>query len=182
MPDNRKALENGFAKAKKIIHDRIIKGLYVEADRLAMKAYESYESPMMGFTGQTWTGTAVGVFDKGSLVYYVSTKTIADMPDAVRSKLRADKQYFLENPYGYIMDYSGGNRKFTAVIDTDGGSSEADAVNFLREYKPSNSYAIVVVNGSEYAEYIQNILGGDVLFGTYRYAHNLRAAEIVKAV
>ena len=62
MADNSKALENGFNKAKQIIRERVEIGLMAEANKLAMKAYEMYHSPKMAFTGQTWTGTAVGAF------------------------------------------------------------------------------------------------------------------------
>lgn len=182
MADNRAALERGFAKANVIIRERITKGLMYEAEKLAMKAYETYRSPKMGFTGQTWTGTAVGVYIERRLSYYVSTKTIADMPEAVRSKLRTGKSYFLHKPYGYVMGYTGGDRKFTPTIDTDGGSSEQDAIKFLQEHKPASKYAIVVVNGSEYANYIENVMGGDVITGTYHYANKLRAVELVKSV
>ena len=63
MGTNTAALENGFNKATEIIRTRVIAGLRKEADKLALKAYDTYKSPLMGFTGNTWTGTAVGVYD-----------------------------------------------------------------------------------------------------------------------
>ena len=51
MTDNSRALENGFAKARLIIRERAEKGLMVEANKLAYKAFELYRSPLMGFTG-----------------------------------------------------------------------------------------------------------------------------------
>lgn len=183
MTDNSRALENGFAKARLIIRERAEKGLMVEANKLAYKAFELYRSPLMGFTGQTWTGTAVGVFSNGENIYTITTRHIANMPPPVRSKLRTGKVYFLKKPYGYIMDATGdgGNRFMRPVIDTDGDNSEADAIKFLRSYKPSTKYAIVVVNGSEYASYIEGMMDGDVLVGTYHYAHGLRAVDLSKA-
>lgn len=178
MGTNTAALENGFNKATEIIRTRVIAGLRKEADKLALKAYDTYKSPLMGFTGNTWTGTAVGVYDRGALVYYVSTKTIANMPSAVRSKLKLGKTYFLSKPYGYIMDYSSGNRTFTPYVDTDGGNSEQDAIKFLESNSPNSKFAITVVNGSEYANYVENLMGGDVLIGTYHYAKNLRVVDL----
>jgi hypothetical protein len=182
MSNNTAALNRGFSKMELIIRERITKGLIVEADKLAMKAYETYHSPLMGFTGQTWTGTAVGVFSNRSLAYYVSTRIIANMPNPVRKKLSFGKPAFLKEPYGYIMDFSGNNRFMRPTVATDEGISEQDAIKFLQSYHAHTKYAIVVVNGSEYANYIENSMGGDVITGTYHYASRLRAVEISHAV
>jgi hypothetical protein len=100
------------------------------------------------------------------------------MPSAVRSKLKIGKPYFLSKPYGYIMDYSSGNRTFTPYVDTDGGNSEQDAIKFLESNSPNSKFAITVVNGSEYANYVENLMGGDVLIGTHHYAKNLRVVDL----
>ena len=176
--NNSRALDNGFKKAKEIIHDRMLKGLIVEADKLAEKAYESYQSPKMGFTGQTWTGTAVGVYINGNLEYVVTTRNIGAKIPPVRSKLSNGENAFLETPYGYLMGESDGNRFFRSIISSDGGDSEKDAIDFLQSHKNTGSYGITVVNGSEYANYIENVMGGDVLIGTYHYAGYLRAVDL----
>ena len=181
MADNSKALENGFNKAKQIIRERVEKGLMVEANKLAYKAYEMYRSPLMGFTGQTWTGTAVGVYSNGALIYVITTRQIASMPPPVRNKLRAGRPSFLEKPYGYVMTGYGMDRWYQTIIDSNGGSSEQDALKFLQGHRTVGKYGITVVNGSEYANYIENEMGGDVLIGTYHYAHGLRAVDLVKA-
>ena len=177
MAENSKALENGFNKAKQIIRERVEKGLIAEANKLAYKAFDMYRSRLMGFTGQTWTGTAVGVFSNGVLIYVITTRQIASMSPPVRGKLKFGKPVYLKHPYG-----GGRDRAFVPIISTDGGNSEADAINFIKDYRPSGKYAIVVVNGSEYAKYIEQVMGGDVLIGTYHYAKGLRAVDLTKAV
>ena len=178
MSNNTAALERGIKKAKQIMQERIEICLVNEANKLALKAYESYTSPLMGFTGNTWTGTAVGVYSQGKLIYYITTRMIENMPAPVMSKLRLGRPAFLEKPYGYIMDYSGGNRWMRPTIDTDGGSSELDAIEFLESRIPTSQYGITVVNGSEYANYVENSMGGDVLIGTHHYAGRLRAIDL----
>lgn len=176
MADNSKALENGFNKAKQIIRKRVEIGLMAEANKLAMKAYEMYHSPKMAFTGQTWTGTAVGAFSYGYLIYVITTRQIDSMPPPVRKKLTTGTYAFLK------PDYLGRYRGYNGVVPTDKGNSEQDAITFLELYNPRSKYAIVVVNGSEYAEYIEQVMGGDVLIGTYHYAKGLRAVDLTKAV
>ena len=174
MGNNREALERGFAKAKDIIRQKMESILVREANVLALKAHDLYKSPRMAFTGNTWTGTAVGAYSNGKLVYYVTTKMIADMDPAIRNKLKKGERVFL-NP-----DYMGRARSFTGVINTDSGNSENDAITFLLSHNPNSRYAITVVNGSEYAEYIEQVLDGDVITGTYHYAGNLRAIDLIK--
>ena len=178
MANNTAALDRGFAKAKQIMRERIEQCLVNEANKLAMKAYESYNSPLMGFTGNTWTGTAVGVYSNGKLIYYITTRMIDNMPAPVMNKLRLGKPVFLEKPYGYIMVGSRGNRSFAAFVDTDGGNSEKDAIEFLESHSIGSKYGITVVNGSEYANYIENSMGGDVIIGTHHYAGRLRAIDL----
>ena len=176
--NNSKVLDNGFKKAKEIIRGRMLKGLIIEADKLAVKAYETYESPKMGFTGQTWTGTAVGVYIEGNLEYVVTTRNIGLQIPPVRNKLRNGESVFLKEPYGYLMGKSEGNRWIMSIISSDGVDSEKDAIDFLQSHKNIGSYGITVVNGSEYANYIENIMGGDVIIGTYHYAGSLRAVDL----
>lgn len=172
MGINTAALENGFNKAKKIIEERVGLGLINQANILAMKAHDLYHSPKMGFTGNTWTGTAVGVYVSGKLIYFITTKMIADMPPTVRRKLTSGERAFLES------DYNGRKRAYVGIIETDKQHSEYDAIQFLENHNPLSKYAITVVNGSEYANYIENEMGGDVLIGTYHYASRLRAVDL----
>ena len=174
MSNNHAALERGFAKAKNIIQSRMRSSLIIEADRLCMKAHDLYRSPRMAFTGNTWTGTAVGVYIAGKFVYYITTKMIASMPNVRRRKLTKDEKSFL------APDYMGVNRSFTGKIETDKQHSEYDAIEFLAEHHPLSMYAITVVNGSEYAAYIEKVLDGDVLTGTYHYTSKLRAIDLIK--
>lgn len=178
MSNNTAALERGIKKAKQIMRERIEICLVNEANKLALKAYESYNSPLMGFTGNTWTGTAVGVYSQGKLIYYITTRMIENMPAPVMDKLRLVKPIFLEKPYGYIMVGARGNRSFAAVVNTDGGNSEKDAIEFLESHSIGSKYGITVVNGSEYANYVENSMGGDVLIGTHHYAGRLRAIDL----
>ena len=170
--DNTAALERGFAKAKKIIDERMRLLLIRRANELCLRAHDLYASPKKAFTGNTWTGTAVGAYSNGQLIYYISTKMIASMPEVRRWKLKKGEAAYLS------PDYAGNVRRFVGKIETDGGNSEQDALEFLQNHNPSAKYAICVVNGSEYANYIENVYGGDVIKGTYHYAHNLRATDI----
>jgi hypothetical protein len=175
MADNSKALENGFNKAKQIIREQVEKGLMVQANKLVEKAYKLYHSPKMAFTGQTWTGTAVGVYSNGALIYVITTKQFADMPAPVRKKLTSGEYAFLK------PDYMGRHRGYKGVIETDKENSEQDAIGFLQGHRVNGKYGITVVSGSEYASYIEDVLKGDVITGTYHYAHGLRAVDLVKA-
>ena len=175
MVTNTAALENGFNKAKKIIEEKIGLCLIKQANILAMKAHDLYHSPKMGFTGNTWTGTAVGVYVSGILIYFITTKMIADMPSTVRRKLTSGERAFLES------DYNGIKRSYLGLIETDKQHSEYDAIQFLQNHNPLSKYAITVVNGSEYASYIEDEMNGDVLIGTYHYANRLRAVDIINS-
>lgn len=174
MYNNIASLEKGFTKAGEIIQKRITGGLIMKADVLCMKAHDLYRSPNMAFTGNTWTGTAVGVYVLGKLVYYVTTKMIAHMSEAIRRKLTRGESSFL------YPDYMGVNRYFTGKIKTDRNYSEYDALEFLKGHSPLSKYAITVVNGSEYAEYIEQVYHGDVITGVYHYANKLRAIDLIK--
>jgi hypothetical protein len=129
----------------------------------------------MAFTGQTWTGTAVGVYSNGALIYVITTKQFADMPAPVRKKLTSGEYAFLK------PDYMGRHRGYKGVIETDKENSEQDAIGFLQGHRVNGKYGITVVSGSEYASYIEDVLKGDVITGTYHYAHGLRAVDLVKA-
>ena len=172
MSNNSEALERGFEKAKLIIYERIVKSLVLDANLLAMKAHDTYKSG--SFTGNTWTGTAVGVYANGSLIYYVTTKMIANMPNIKHSKITAGEYVYLR------PSYDGRNRGFKGTIETDNGISEDDAVAFLKSRVPSSKYSITVVNGSEYASYLEREKGADVLTGTYFYAHGLKATDLIR--
>lgn len=172
MSNNSEALNKGFEKAKRIIYERVVKSLAHDADLLAMKAHDTYKCG--SFTGNTWTGTAVGVYANGSLVYYVTTRMIANMPSIRHKKITAGEYLYLKPAY------DGRNRGFKGTIDTDKGVSEEDAISFLKSRVPSSKYSITVVNGSEYASYLEREKGNDILIGTYFYAHGLRAMDLIR--
>jgi hypothetical protein len=176
MHNNSEALEKGFGKAKQIIKKRIDEGLTIAACNFCVDAYRSYSSPMMGFTGNTWTGTCCGVYSEGSLIFIASTHKIASMPNPLGAKLKAGYGRFYPEPYGYIMSGVGKDRGFAGSIETSGNYAEADACDFLSSHHPSFKYGLCVVNGSEYANYIENVIGGDVLTKTYYWS-----AELLKA-
>jgi hypothetical protein len=174
--DNKTAIKNGINKARKIIDLRMMAGLMIEVDKLAFKAYESYRSTFMGFTGNAWTGTVVGLYFDKKLVYNKSTREIASMPKALMRKLTLGEAKYLKEPYGTMMDATGaGGRKFFAIVPTDKKYAEESALDFLNSYVPSQRFEIVVVNGAEYASYIERTMGGDVISGTYHYARTLKA-------
>lgn len=176
MADNSAALERGFAKARQIIKKRVDEGLTIAACNICIDAYRQYKSPLMGFTGNTWTGTCCGVYSDGSLIFMSSTHKIASMPSPLGGKLKAGENRFYAEPYGYRMDGVGENRDFLGRISTSGNLAEADAAEFLSSHHPSFKYGLCVVNGSEYAKYIENEMSGNVLMNTYFWS-----AELLKA-
>jgi hypothetical protein len=174
MPTNDVTIEAGFAKAKSIIRNKIQNSLVNDADLLAMKAHDLYHSPMMAFTGNAWTGTAVGVYIDYKLKYYVTTRMIAGMNPPVRRKLTSHEGVFLR------PDYLGRNRHYVGVVETDKQHGESDAIQFLYDHTPVFRYGITVVSGVEYADFIERDLHGDVLTGTYYFTRNLRAVDLIR--
>ena len=149
------------------------------ANALALKAYQSGDMGKRAFTGNTWTGTAVGAYYRGSLYYSITTRQISDMPKPVFHKLRNDKSMFLKQTYGFLYgDSDVESRWIRPTIDTSHGYSEEDALNFLKNYKAKSIFDIVVMNGSEYASYLQNTRGLDVILSAYNYAKSIKIAKI----
>ena len=171
MADNRAALDRGFDKARGIIRNKMLRALMGVELSLAVEAQNRY-IPEKSFTGNTWTGTAVGAYADGKLVYYKTTKDLGMQPP-VHRKLRLDEVVHLKS------DYLGRDRVIRGSIDTDGGTSEEDAVKFLNRYSPKSKYSVVVANGSEYAEYVESVLDGDVITGTYNYAKRMRLNDFI---
>ena len=167
MVDNSAALERGLEKAKGIILKRMTDGLIVAAHNFCADAFRAYESPLMGFTGNTWTGTAVGAYVSGKLIYYTTTKAVAGMKSAKRVKLTKGEVAYLKE------DYLGRERTFVGMTETDKRLSEYDAIEFLKSHRHTGKYALTVVNGSEYANYIENQMSGNVLMKTYFWSTEL---------
>lgn len=163
----------------KAVTDRMKPVIANIARDIAMKAYQSMDMAERSFTGNTWTGTAVGAYCNGAIFYRITTRDIGNMAKPVFHKLRSGKAKYLKPTYGYLYGTSSKEgRRVYPLKDTSGGYSEADAIAFLESYSAKGKFNIVAVNGSEYATYIQNTRDIDVLLSAYRYAKTLKPGKM----
>ena len=169
MHNNREALERGFSKMGTHIREVAEQGMRETSAWLTNDALMRYRSRVGPFTGNTITGTASGVYIDSVLKFAMTSGR--DMPKPVRRKLDKGEIVYLEHPYDNYP------RSIKGEVETSGGYSDKDAMSFLGTVTPQFPYQIVLVNGSEYASFIEKIMDGNVLSDTY-----FSAPDIAKAI
>lgn len=113
-------------------------------------------------TGNTLTSYAFGVYWQGKLDIMGFGKRFKP---PIRNKLVKG-----ETVYDFV-DYDGVLRKwFTAKIDTDAGFGKNSSVKFLKDYVCRQQYGIVFTTGTEYSEYLEEVMKLNVLTQSYQTA------------
>lgn len=165
---------DGFSKAYGILRQTVRRHLRAELLRQGQQALQhavrSYKSPQGPLTGNTITSYCAGIYIDGTL--YEIYRHGDGMKAPVRVKLTKGETA----PAGFI-DWAGNARKraFTGSVDTDGGYGSDTAVKFLRSYRPgtSDGVSVVICSGTEYSEYIEQRMNGNVMTGTWGAAKSI---------
>lgn len=105
-------------------------------------------------TGNTITSYGYGVYWQGIL----QQMGFSNYDPPIRNKL---VKYETVTDF---LDYDGRLRDwFTAKVQTDGGSGLRTSVEFLSNYKCATQCGVVFTTGTEYSEYLENVLKLNVL-------------------
>ena len=159
--DNQKTLENGFAKGLRMIEDVLFNSLADSADALLLRVATTRQ--FIGFTGNTQTSYACGVYVNGRLEH-VSVQRNWNSP-TIRMKVRKGKVVFLENPY------EGRPRAVKGMVDIEENHGLALSLKQIQEYKaPKKGLALMMTTGTEYSVYIETAMSLDVLTNCFREA------------
>ena len=114
-----------------------------------------------GFTGNTQTSYTCGLYINSKLVYYVNQYTWNRKP--VRKKVPKGVYVYLEKPY------EGHARNVYGEVGVDNRYGADTALAFLKSYSaPKNTIALVATTGTEYSEYIESVLGLNVMTDTWQ--------------
>ena len=154
---NRQAFIDGKKILDNLTRERFLLALYQLGYMLIRDA--EFQAEYRNLTGNTVTSLAFGLYVDGAL----SDVVTLDKEAPLRTKLT--KGDVLTN----FVDYDGRLRKrFYADADTDGGYGYDTSLTFLKGYRIPKKwkYAIVVTTGTEYSEYLQNVLNLNVLQDT----------------
>lgn len=159
--DNAKTLENGFAEGLRIIEDVLYNSFADAADALLVRVATNRQ--FIGFTGNTQTSYACGVYVNGRLVHVAVQHNWNEPP--IRMKVRKGKVVFLSNPY------EGRPRVVEGKVDIVENYGLALSLKQLEEYKaPRKGLAIMMTTGTEYSVYIEQAMSLDVLTNTFKDA------------
>lgn len=159
--DNQKTLENGFAVGYRVIEDVLFNSLVDAADRLLIRVATNRQ--FIGFTGNTQTSYACGVYTNGRLLHVSVQRNWNQSP--VRMKVRKGKVVYLNNPY------EGFPRAVRGMVDIVENHGLVLSLRQLEQYKaPRRGLAIMMTTGTEYSVYIEDVMRLDVLTNTYKDA------------
>lgn len=159
--DNAKTLENGFAKGLRMIEDVLFNSLANAADALLLRVATNRQ--FIGFTGNTQTSYACGVYVNGKLEHVSVQRNWSQPP--FRMKVRKGKVVFLGNPY------EGRPRAVTGQVDIVENHGLVLSLKQLEEYKaPKKGLALMMTTGTEYSVYIEQAMSLDVLTNTFKDA------------
>lgn len=170
MEDNLKTFDAGMKKAKRLINDY----LYAAIERvcLGLIDHAMKEKEYQGFTGNTQTSYACGIYLNGQLQsVFVSGD---DMKKPIHIKIRKGERVYLPNPY------EGQARSVTGRVDVDGKYGAESAAKFLMSYKPfvKKGFSIAMTTGTEYSEYLENVRNLNVLTDTFKSSKGIMLEEL----
>ena len=153
--DNSKVLNEGLKKAKRIINDYLYSAIERSCSKLIDDALKERE--FEGFTGNTQTSYACGIYYNGELMGVVISGDT--MPKPVSYKVRYRKKVRLEKPY------EGKARSVTGRVKVDREYGYDSAVDFLHSYRPfvTKGFSVVMTTGTEYSKYLENVKNLNVL-------------------
>lgn len=159
--DNAKVLENGFAKGMRMIEDVIYNSLADSADALLIRVATNRQ--FIGFTGNTQTSYACGIYVNGRLAHVSVQRNWNSQP--FRMKVRKGKIVFMNNPY------EGQPRAVKGQVDIEENHGLVLSLKQLEEYKaPKKGLALMMTTGTEYSLYIEQAMSLDVLTNTFKDA------------
>jgi len=168
MSDNAKTLENGFAKGYRMIEDVLFNSLADAADKLLVRAATNRQ--FVGFTGNTQTSYACGVYVNGRLEH-VSVQQNWGMPPK-RMKVRRGQVVYLSNPY------EGHPRAVKGAVDIETDYGLELSLRQIEQYKaPKKGIALMMTTGTEYSVYIEQAMSLDVLTNTFKDAKRILDAS-----
>jgi hypothetical protein len=164
--DNAKVLSEGFAKGMKKIEQAIQNSLHWAAEELVHRALQN--RTYTGFTGNTQTSYACGIYVRGTLVEVVHSQSFQERP--VHLKIRYGKVLYLEHPY----EDSGRGRARKGMVPVNNLEGIETSLKFLNSYKaPKNGVAMVMTTGTEYSEWLEEYVRLDVLSRTRQEAEKV---------
>lgn len=164
--DNAQILRDGLQKGYKQIIDYLFKQMYEFCERLLLEVPKHRE--FLGFTGNTQTSYACGIYVDGTLGGIVVQSNWNQPP--VRKKIGSGQWVWLRNPY------EGRTRSVRGKVRVTGDYGQTTSFQFLQSYKAKkNHIQIVMTTGTEYSEYLEVIGGLDVLTGTFEAAKTILA-------
>lgn len=153
--DNSKVISDGMKKAKRIINDY----LYAAVERSCVDLIDDAlkEREFVGFTGNTQTSYACGIYFNGSLMGMVIAGNT--MPKPVHIKVKKGERVFLSNPY------EGKARAVVGKANVEDEFGADSASDFLSSYNPfiKKGFSVVMTTGTEYSEYLENVRNLNVL-------------------
>lgn len=162
---NRKAFKAGMKKSHRIIYTHVQDILSSACERLLSDAVQSKE--FQGFTGNTQTSYACGIYMDGKLAYCSFQESWNRPP--VRLKVEKGKYVYLSHPY------EGHARGVRGKTDVDSLYGSDTSLNFLKSYTnvPKKGFSIVMCTGTEYSEYIESSRNLNVLTETWQRARQI---------
>jgi hypothetical protein len=156
--DNAKVLKDGFAKGLKMIEDTLYKSLSDVAEKLLVRVASNRQ--FTGFTGNTQTSYACGVYVNGKLISVIFQHNW-DVPTR-RMKVRKGQVVYLAEPY------EGGARAVKGQVDIVENHGKPLSIRQIEEYRaPRHGIALMMTTGTEYSTFIEEVLGKDVLTRTF---------------
>ena len=157
-------MNNGFNLALKSIEKNIFNGLWNSAVELLKYLAVIHPSQgWMGFTGNTQTSYACGIYMFGKLEGIITQKNWNQSPR--RRKIDLNEVAFLKNPY------EGEPRAVKGRVKVSGDYGLNTSLEFLQSYSmPQDVIGLVMCTGTEYSEYLEQVRGVDVLSSTFEKA------------
>lgn len=170
MEDNRKAFDAGMKRARRLISDYLYAAIERSCLRLIDHALKEREFD--GFTGNTQTSYACGIYYNGGLMGMIISGNSMKKP--VRLKVRKGERAYLKNPY------EGKARTVIGRVDVDGETGADSAADFLSSYKPfiKKGFSVVMTTGTEYSEYLENVRNLNVLTDTFQSSKGIMLEEL----
>lgn len=159
--DNFKTLDKGFSKGLQIIEDTIFNSLADAAEKLLIRVATNRQ--FIGFTGNTQTSYACGIYVNGNLEHVVVQRNWNTPP--LRAKVNKGRFVYLTHPY------EGFSRGVTGKVDIEDPYGQSLALKQIQEYKaPRRGIALMMTTGTEYSVYIEQNMSLDVLTNTFNDA------------
>ena len=159
MDDNRKAFNEGMKRAKQMMYGYLLPKIENACEKLIHEALRN--RGFQGFTGNTQTSYACGIYFNGKLVKMIIAGDTLNKP--VRLKVKHNEVAYLSDPY------EGEPRHVKGMVKVDSSYGAKTSADFLTSYKPfvGRGFSVVMTTGTEYSEFLENVRNLDVLTKTY---------------